>query len=236
VSLTFDDGDESQIKVGIPRMEERGLKGTFFLCPKGDDYAERLGRWKAIAARGHEIGNHSLGHRCSCNLTNDPDHRGLEKVTLEEIEADVLEAERRLSELFPGAGQRNFCYPCYQTDVGQGLTRRSYVPVIAKHFLAARVGGEYGIPNHPLHADLHFLVSCDGTRMSGPELAGLAERAARQGRWVIYAFHGIDRGRLSLPEYEFVDLLDHLAGNKHRLWTAPMKEIAEYLIAVRQKR
>ena len=68
VSLTFDDGDQSQLKRAIPRMEERGLLGTFFLCPKGDDYLRRLAPWPAVAARGHEIGNHSLGHACSCKL------------------------------------------------------------------------------------------------------------------------------------------------------------------------
>jgi len=235
VSLTFDDGDASQLNRGIPRMDERGLKGTFFLSPKGDDYLDRLRPWRDVSARGHEIGNHSLSHTCSCNLSSDPNYPGLEKLTLQDIEADVLEAEKRLDKLLPGAGPRTFCYPCYQTDVGQGLTRQSYVPVIAKHFTAARTGGEFGIPNHPLHADLHFLVSSDCTRMSGPELVGLVERAARQARWVIFTFHGIDSGRLGIPEYEFVDLLDHLAANKHRVWTAPVKEIAQHLATVRRQ-
>lgn len=235
VSLTFDDGDESQLKRAIPRMEERGLKGTFYLCPKGDDYLERLAPWREVAARGHEIGNHSLGHNCACNLSENP-NRGLDVMTLADIEADVLEAERRLCELVPGTGPRSFCYPCYQTDVGHGLTRQSYVPVIAKHFVAARTGGEFGIPNHPLYADLHFLVSADCTRMSGPELVGLVERAARQGRWVLFTFHGIDSGRLGIPEYEFLDLLDHLAANKHRVWTGTVKEIAQYLWEVRRAR
>lgn len=157
-------------------------------------------------------------------------------MTLEDIEADVVEAEKRIEKLVPGTGPRTFCYPCYQTDVGQGLTRQSYVPVIAKHFAAGRTGGEFGIPNHPLHADLHFLVSSDCTRMSGPELVGLVERAARQGRWVIFTFHGIDTGRLGIPEYEFVDLLDHLSANKHRIWAATMKTIARHLADVRAKR
>lgn len=235
-ALTFDDGDASQLKRAIPQMEKRGLKGTFYLCPKGDDFLDRLAPWRAVAERGHEIGNHSLSHVCSCNLSNDPGHRGLETLTLEDIEKDVIEAERRLSELAPGTAPRSFCYPCYQTDVGRGATRQSYVPVIAKHFVAARVGGEYGIPNHPLHADLHFLVSADCTRMSGPEMVGLVERAARQGRWVLFAFHGIDAGRLSLPEYEFLDLVDHLAANRRRIWTGTVKEIAQYLSAVRKKR
>ncbi len=236
VSLTFDDGDESQLKRALPQMDKRGIKGTFYLCPKGDDYLKRLAPWRDVAARGHEIGNHSLSHSCSCNLSNDPAYRGLEKLTPADIEADVLAAEKRLEEIVPGSAPRSFCYPCYQTDVGRGLSRQSYVPVIAKHFTAARTGGEYGIPNHPLHADLHFLVSADCARMSGPELVGLVERAARQGKYVIFTFHSIDSGRLGLPEYEFLDLVDHLAAQKHRVWTAPVREIARYLSEVRRKR
>jgi hypothetical protein len=189
-----------------------------------------------VAARGHEIGNHTLSHMCSCNLHPDPDYRGLEKVTLADIEADVVEAEKRLLQLIPGTGPRSFCYPCYQTDVGEGPTRQSYVPVIARHFVAGRAGGEFGFANHPLHTDLHCLVSSDCTRRSGPELVGLVERAARRGHWIVFTFHSIDSGRLGIPEYEFLDLVDHLAANRRRIWTAPMKEIAQYLASVRQKR
>lgn len=41
--------------------------------------------------------------------------------------------------------QRNTdTYPCYCTYVGRGESRKSYVPIVAKHFLAGRSVGEYG--------------------------------------------------------------------------------------------
>ncbi len=87
VSLTFDDGGPTQLSRAIPEMEKRGLRATFYLCPRGDDYAERLAPWKEIAARGHEIGNHTLSHTCSTNLKTYPPAGGLESMTLAEVEA-----------------------------------------------------------------------------------------------------------------------------------------------------
>ncbi|NOZ22468.1 MAG: polysaccharide deacetylase family protein [Planctomycetes bacterium] len=236
VSLTFDDGGATQLSRAIPEMEKRGLRGTFYLCPRGDDHAERLAPWKEIAARGHEIGNHSLSHTCSNNLKSYPPTRGLENMTIEEIEEDILEAEKRLRELFPETTERSFCYPCYQNHIGQGLTRQSYVPIVAKHFVAGRGSGEYGLPNHPLNCDLHYLVSQPGERMSGCELVGLTERAARKVRWIVFTFHSIDGGRLGINEFEFCDLLDHLAAHKDRLWTAPVVEVAKQLVKARAER
>src|SRR6266516_2205251 len=37
---------------------------------------------------------------------------------------------------------RSFGYPFYQSYVGAGTARQSYVPVIARHFVAARGKGE----------------------------------------------------------------------------------------------
>jgi peptidoglycan/xylan/chitin deacetylase (PgdA/CDA1 family) len=229
VSLTFDDGSESQLRRAFPILTERGLRGTFYLVPRGEAYAQRLAPWQAVHEAGHEIGNHSLSHTCTRNYREEREARGLETMTLAEIEADLLEAERRLAALFPRPEPRSFCYPCYFTYVGAGLTRQSYVPVVAEHFAAGRAGGEYGLLNHPFNSDLHCLAGQDCQKMPGTELVGLAERAARQGRWAILVFHGIDAGRLSVAEPELVELADHLAEHADRIWTAPVAEVARHL-------
>jgi len=233
VSLTFDDGDSSQLARAVPLMRERALRGTFYVCPREQDYRAQLAPWKELADRGHEIGNHSLSHTCSRNFSRDPDAKGLERSTLEEIEADIVEAERRLQEVIP-AEHRSFAYPCYQTDVGEGLTRQSYVPAVARHLVAGRATGEYGFFNTPLNCDLHCLWCVGAEHRRGPEMVGFVERAARAGQWLIFAFHAIDGGRLGVAEYEFAELLDHLAANRSRIWTAPVAEIAAHLMAIKR--
>lgn len=233
VSLTFDDGNASQLERAVPRMEERGLRGTFYLSARDDDYATWLQPWKALADRGHEIGNHSFSHTCSRNFSDDTEARGLERSTLAEIEADILKAEARLQEVIPCEG-RSFAYPCYQTDVGQGLTRQSYVPIIAKHFVAGRGIGEYGFANSPINSDLHCLWSHNAEHCRGTELIGLVRKAVKRGQWIIFAFHSIEGGRLGIAEYEFCELLDFLAEERDRIWTAPVAEVARFCAEARK--
>lgn len=70
-----------------------------------------------------------------------------------EMENDILNAQERLEKLVPHQTGWTFAYPCYCTDVGRGETRHSYIPIVARHFLAGRAAGEYGFGNHPEWAD-----------------------------------------------------------------------------------
>ena len=153
-------------------------------------------------------------------------------MTLADIEADILEASRRLRELIPEQEVFTFCYPCYQDYVGESVHRQSYVPIVAKHFPAGRGKGE--IANHPLTADLAYLSSFPVERMSGAELVGLAERATAQNRWAVLTFHGIHQGHLSVQDVDFRELVTHLARHRHRIWVAPVVEVAQRLIEWRK--
>jgi peptidoglycan/xylan/chitin deacetylase (PgdA/CDA1 family) len=232
ISLTFDDGLKSQLEVAIPMLNEHNLKGTFYINPRGDDWQERLAPWREVAMSGHEVGNHTINHLCSRNFASSKDAKGLEIATLADIEADIVEASRRLRLLIPEQQDVSFCYPCYQDYVGEGPTLQSYVPVVAKYFPAARLKGE--MANHPLLADLHHLWSWPAERMSGAELVGLAERAASQGRWGILTFHGIHQGHLPVADVDFRELCGFLAKNRNRIWVAPVVTVARRLIEWRK--
>ena len=145
-------------------------------------------------------------------------------MTLTDIERDVLEAERRLLLAIPNQTVRSFGYPCYQSHVGAGAARKSYVPVIARHFVAARGRGETA--NHPARCDLHDLWSWPAERMSGVELVGLAEQAAAEGRWGILTFHGVNEGHLPVGETDLAQLCRFLQRNRDRVWTAPVATVA----------
>jgi hypothetical protein len=225
ISLTFDDGLASQLEIAIPRLEEHGFCGTFYLNPRGEDWEERLAAWQPVQEAGHEIGNHTIAHPCSLNTGPT-----LQSWTLERMEADICEAEGRLDRLLPGQGARSFAYPCYESDVGRGLIRQSYVPLIARLFLAARAQGISIRGNHPRYADLHHLSSWAGERMSAAELIGLAESCPPEGWWGIYTFHGVNQGHLPISEYDLCRLLDYLARNRSRFWVAPVIEVAQYLV------
>lgn len=229
LSLTFDDGNPTQLDRAFPIMRERGLRGTFYMSPRGDTWRETLETWQAVYETGNEIGNHSLSHTCSRGFSDNSQARGLEGWTLQDVEEDVLEAERRLTEVFP-TQNRSYCYPCFQNHVGEGETRQSYTPVIARHFSAGRGLGE--VPNHPATCDLHYAWSWMIRGNTAMELMGMAEQAANRGRWGIMTFHGISEGHLAVAECDFAELCNHLAYAKH-IWVAPVREVA---VAIREWR
>ncbi|MFC1525398.1 polysaccharide deacetylase family protein [Candidatus Latescibacterota bacterium] len=224
VSLTFDDGMGCHLDRVVPALDERGLRGSFYLLPRGDDWEDRLAPWREVAAAGHEIGNHTLSHTCSGNYTGV--RGGLELSSLERIEDDILQAQQRLLPLAPHQDRWTFCYPCYCTFVGQGRGRRSYVPVVARHFLAGRAGGEYGFGNHPATVDLACFWAQTAERMGAFEMIGLAEELTHRGQWVVFVFHAIDGSRLSVASEDFLALLNFLARRRDSIRTATVAEIA----------
>jgi hypothetical protein len=225
VSVTFDDGTENQLEKAIPPLDQLGIKATFYIHPHGDYWQERLFPWKDVAKKGHEIGNHSLSHTCSSNFLMT--FGGLEEKSLSEIEQDILLAHKRLSEIAPHQQQWTFAYPCSNTFVGKGIQRQSYVPIIAKHFLAGRSAGEYGFANHPGVVDLACVWGISVERMSGFEMIGLVEELTHRALWVILIFHEIDGERLTVGSYDFKMLLNYLHRKRASIWTAPVIEVAK---------
>lgn len=214
-------------------MNRVGLHGTFYVVPK-EHYQEQLKPWAEAAQAGHEIGNHTCKHPCSRSLGRP---HGLETMTLADIETDILEAERRLNEVIPVAeGGRSFCYPCYYHHVGEGVARQSYVPVVAKHFVAGRTGTcNRGFFADPRWCDLHCLESHSCENLMGYEMIGLCERAANRGQWCILTFHGIHEGHLSVSDGDFRELCDHLVKHKNRFYVAPVAQVAQRVLVARAR-
>jgi len=117
--------------------------------------------------------------------------------------------------------------------VGEGPNRQSYVPVIARHFVAGRGWGE--LPNDPRKTDLFYLYSFPVERMSGHEMIGLAEWAMQTGRWSILTFHGINQGRLAVTDWDLRRLCQFLTKNRSQVWVAPVATIAQHLHAWRRQ-
>ena len=234
VSLTFDDGTVNQLEKAVPPLDEHGLKGTFYLCPRGRDWPERAARWRTAAEAGHELGNHTVAHTCSSNFFENA--HGLEDASLMDVETDILLAQERLRPLAPHQEHWTFAYPCYCTHVGRGATRQSYVPVAARHFIASRTDGEYGFGNRPDVVDLACVSGQPVERMSGFEMIGLIEEITHRGQWVVLVFHEIDGARLTVGTHEFRMLLHYLRRKSDEIWTAPVAAVAEQIARFQEAR
>ena len=233
VSLTFDDGMRSQLEGALPVLAEHGLLGTFYVNPRGPDWRGLLKPWRAVAEAGHEVGNHTVNHPCSCAF-GETRSDCLETMTLDDMAWEIGEGKRRISEAIPEQVDFTFCYPCYHAHVGEGPDRRSYVPVVARHHVAGRGKGDYA--NHPLTADLHHLYSFPVERWALSEMIGHIEEAADQNRWAILTFHGISEGHLSVTASDFTGLCAYLGKRRDRIWTAPVVTVARTIQAWRADR
>jgi sialate O-acetylesterase len=235
VSLTFDDGPPSQLKIAVPMLTAADLPSSFYLNPRGDYYLEKLAPWREVARAGHEIGNHTMGHICARAFHPNLDAPGLESLTLEDIEKDIIESKRRLQHIAPAQQEMSFCYPCYMEHVGRGPTRQSYVPVVARHHIAGRGKGEFPFANHAATVDLHYAWSWPAERMPASQMIGLIESCIGKRSWGILTFHGVNEGSLGVAESDLRDLVNYLKVNHSRIWTAPVAKVARRILDWRRE-
>lgn len=235
VSLTFDDGSPSQLTRAVPMLNDADLQGTFYLNPRGDDFLKKLAPWREVAQAGHEIGNHTIAHTCSRAFQRQPAARGLENMTVADVEKDIAEAKRRLQQVATEQKEMSFAYPCYMDHVGCGPTRQSYVPAVARHHIAGRGKGEFPFANYPATVDLHYTWSWPAERMPASQMIGLVETCALNSSWGILTFHGIGEGRLSVTESDFRELVAYLQCNHQRIWTAPVAKVARRILDWRKQ-
>ncbi|WP_293906402.1 polysaccharide deacetylase family protein [Phenylobacterium sp.] len=227
VSLTYDDGLDSQLDYAVPELDGRGLKGTFFLTR--ENMEARLPEWIDLARRGHEVGDHTVDHPCALARFS---ARGFADRELDPMEG-FLDAN------FGGGRPRTYAYPCGYLGLGGGGRRRRYARyqrLLRSQFSAARTTA--GRANAPADAltdrfRLHAFeptYEADGVH---PAIAYLKDATAR-GAWAILVFHDVlprwrSEGDASVATHRRI--LDAIAAQD--LWCAPMGEVFGRLAAAR---
>jgi peptidoglycan/xylan/chitin deacetylase (PgdA/CDA1 family) len=230
ISLAYDDAIDSQLDVAAPALARHGLKGSFYLTLSSPTLARRLPEWRALAAAGHELGNHTLFHQCSRKPA------GREWVTpendLDTTPAAALVAQVRVGNTMlhalDGRQARTFTAPC-----GDRLAAGTdYLPLLAADFVAIKVGDGGVVPDMAA-LDLHAVGVTVPVDATGAELIALAEAAAARGTMLNLTFHGIGGDYLAVPAEAHEQLLAHLAAHPERFWTATFLDIATHVRAVR---
>lgn len=233
VSLTFDDGLISQLREALPRLDDGGLRGTFYVNPgRSPEWEDLSQAWREAGLSGHEIGNHTTRHPCSCNFGFDSAYC-LEKLSLDDITATIDECEAQLDALLPEQrGKRSYCYPCYQGYVGAGASHRSYVPEVARRFRAARGGGER--TNNPRVVDLSYVWAWAVEGATADDMIAYVEQAASGNGWAIICMHGIGSQHISIDSSALGGLVRYLMDQRGRIWTEALIGVADHIIARRQ--
>ncbi len=224
VSLTYDDGLDSQLANAAPQLDEFGLKATFFLTR--ENMEARAKDWEALASRGHEIADHTNTHPCRL--------RGYDSDRFDREE--IVPTEQFLDEHFPGPRPRTYAYPCGFTLLGRGTREQrwtNYLKVLRPHFLAARTVD--GGPNDPRQtaANRFILHAFEPTYdRDDPVMAyRYVDLAIRRGHWAILVFHEVldqrvGQGDTSKAVHRLI--LQRLADSP--AWCAPMRDVFSAIV------
>lgn len=226
VSLTYDDALNVHLDNVVPLLDSLGLKGTFYLSGYFPAFRARVTDWKAVAAKGHELGNHTLFHPCTGKLPGrewvQPDY-DLGNYTMQRL-ADEIKMANTLLEALDGKTKRSFAYPCGDTKIGDS----SYVDKIRNDFAAARgVKSEKPRINE---IDLFNVGAYMINGQTGAELIALVKQAMQNNALIVFLFHGVGgEHSLNVSLNAHRELLLFLKQHEKDIWTAPFVDIAEYV-------
>lgn len=187
VSLTFDDSRPSQVDVGVPLFDRHGARATFYVVPAA--VQKKQEEWRRAVATGHEAAAHTIHHPCTCNFGFGGGGWKLEDMTLDMLEDELTVANIQIEELV-GVKPVSFAYPCGQKYVGRGEELKSYVPLVARHYLTGR-GWRDEYFNAPDRCDLAQLAGVEFDRTDFDQVLPQIVQAAETGNWLVLAGHDI---------------------------------------------
>ena len=228
VSLAYDDAIDSQLDNAIPALDRAGLKGSFYLKLASPSLARRMPEWRAAAARGHELGNHTLFHQCSAALP------GRAWVTPED-DIDTTSAARLVAQIrlgntmlhaIDGRDERTFTVPC-----GDVLAAgENYVKLIHGDFVAIKSGFGGVVPDMATLDPYSVAVDApDGP--TGAQLIALVQEATRRGTMINFTFHGIGGDYITTSNKAHEELLAWLVAHRDTVWTDTFLNIMKHVKA-----
>jgi peptidoglycan/xylan/chitin deacetylase (PgdA/CDA1 family) len=214
VVLTYDDALNVHLDNVIPALDSAGFKGTFYLTVASDAFTKRMSDWKNAAAKGHELGNHTMYHPCAGGEGRSwvrPEY-DLRTYTVKRIE-DEVKMTNVLLQSVDGKTERTFAYPCGDTQAGG----QSYIEAIADDFYAAR-GTEQKMLKldniDPMTTACYSMVGAKGN-----DMIGLVKQAMQEEGLLIFLFHGVGgEHNLNVDLKEHQALIHFLKDNQKDIW------------------
>lgn len=211
IVLTYDDAlPASDLDVAGPQLDKAGLKGTFFLSGKGV-MAKDVPRWRALAAGGHELGNHTVDHPCAKGTYDMPAAYNTESYTVPVLLTEVGVMNALLTAL-DGRPAHAFAIPCGHSTLGDG---QDYVAPLKASGLVSSVRDSPDIP-----AGGPRLMPNGFVGASGAEMIAWVKQVEDAGGLGIVVFHGVGGDYLSVTAEAHQQLVDYLAAHRKTVWTA----------------
>ncbi len=179
VSFTFDDVPETAFVNGAAILEERGIRGTYYIAAGRCDGTDPETHWHLITAdqvralheRGHEIGCHTYSH-----------------ANVETLDATGMDEECRMNHnllrrLCGDIQLTNFCYPFGRVN----LTRKLQ---LQKRFDSCR-GVFEGINIGSIDLGLINIIELYNRSLTPEKLQRVLREALDRNGWVVFCTHDV---------------------------------------------
>jgi peptidoglycan/xylan/chitin deacetylase (PgdA/CDA1 family) len=225
VVLTYDDGLNVHLTNAIPLLDSLGLKATFYIANSTGQLPSQTPGWRAAAAKGHELGNHTLHHPCAGGYPGREFVKpasDLRNYTVARMKEEILTMNTLLSGI-DGKQQRTFAYPCGDRTIHD----TAYIDSLQQAFIAAR-GVTPSIPAIN-KVDLYNIPCYGITSQPVEELIELVKQAEAKQGLLVFLFHGVGGEYLSVPLPVHRALLHYLKQEEKNIWIAPMVEVAAFI-------
>lgn len=219
VSLSYDDALDSQLDNALPALDRHDLKASFYPTLTSPVVPDRLEEWRAAAADGHELGNHSVFHACSKaepGMDWVADDNDLSQRTVAQMVSEVQVANAFLYSI-DGKRERTFTPPCGHEQARDG----NYVDAVRDQFLGVKFA-ESGLPEG-------FATLAVPSDVSGEALIEMVQAARGEHQLINIIFHGIGGDHLSVDKQAHEALLTYLADNRDQYWTDSYLNIMRHL-------
>jgi peptidoglycan/xylan/chitin deacetylase (PgdA/CDA1 family) len=226
ISLTFDDGINTDLDFVGPILKKHHLHATFFVTTGMGPWEKRKAEWKQLALDGNEIANHTVHHPCL--LEQITPHS--QDYTPAAFEAEIRDAALELAKTLNTTRGLTFAYPCGNMSFGKPQDEVAnavlYLRYVSEHSFAARA-----VNGGPVNPDeLNVLAVGDLGPTAGkdfPALLAQAEPALASHNWGVFCFHGVGGDWLAITP-EALDELAAYLGRHPDVWTAPFGDVIRY--------
>lgn len=225
VVLTYDDCLNVHLDNVIPTLDSAGFKGTFYLTVSSTAFTNRMGEWKLAAAKGHELGNHTMYHPCAGGTPDRswvrPEY-DLTTYTLKRVEDEIRMTNVMLKSV-DGRTERTFAYPCADTQAGG----QSYIEAITDDFVAARGVDDKIIPFGKI--DYYNTACFSMVNTSGEAMIDLVKRGMKENGLVVFLFHGVGgEHALNVDNKEHQKLVAFLKKNQKDIWVTTFLDAMKF--------
>lgn len=232
IVLTYDDAMQSHLDNAIPQLDAVGLKGTFFLNIRFGDTG--VPRWRAAAANGHELANHTIFHPCPRGSFEMEKQYESENYSTKGMLAEIAAMNVVLNAI-DGKSTRTYATPC-----GRPLASgRDYIDALKTAGTIRYVRDpifDAAVIADPRKLDpWHVPSRAFDERHSAADLIGYTQEIERSGGMGVVLFHGVGGDWLAVSNPVHREYLAYLKRREKQLWTAPFQTVMDHVTAVKAK-